>query len=178
VQTWPWAVAKTRNYAGRIRRKGGDVRDSYERAALGDTVNTRRRSVTRAGVVIRLTQVVAACGGRGVPRRAIPRARSHSNADLTHSCCTARYPPPPNPRARRHSRNHGRPLRGLAAVRNHDRLLRIQRRVRRKAQGDAERRKEDQAGHRRLGQANDGARPPPDWLCARTDRQARGAGRL
>lgn len=41
-----------RNYSGRMRRKGTDVRDSYERAALGDTANNRSPSATRAWGII------------------------------------------------------------------------------------------------------------------------------
>jgi hypothetical protein len=101
----------------------------------------------------------------GSPRKS--HRASCSADDLTLSELYARPLPRPRPipqhSTRRHSRNHGCPLRGSAALCHHDwrtppapiarpgpaltptAVLRFQRRVRRQAQGDAERRKEDQA---------------------------------
>lgn len=96
VGRWTWAVAATRNYCGSMGCTGADVRDSYERAALGDTANIRSSYVMRVWVFFQLLQVVTASRVRGQVPRLAAGARLLSVPTSPASYRNARYPPPPN----------------------------------------------------------------------------------
>jgi hypothetical protein len=162
--------------------------------------------VARRNVCSGATRRIIAAGRQKVGRRCSARwemdtlcfgvhgasALATSLLSLRH-CCEPHDNAPHNPPATHPDRNHGCPLRGSVALCDHDwrtwtlrigrralltapAVLRIQCRVGRQAQGDAERRQEGQTRRRPVGQgmlcAFRGIRPPANSHTAKYDTSA------